>query len=129
MRDFLVFLVDGLVLFVDGLVFLCDSFILLGKNTVKFLLRFCNCSGFNSLAQVAHILNLPVDLSCHQKARLLSIKFLQKAVMLPIFFVAEELVDADIFGGMENVALNHRIGFLQLCDDALGFHSLVPGAG
>lgn len=49
--------------------------------------------------------------------------------MLPVLFVAEKLVDTDILCGMEDVALDHRIGFLQLRDDALGFHSLVPGAG
>lgn len=49
--------------------------------------------------------------------------------MLPVLFVAEKLVDTDILCGMEDVALDHRIGFLQLRDDALGFRSLVPGAG
>lgn len=49
--------------------------------------------------------------------------------MLPVLFVAEKLVDTDILCGMEDVALDHRIGFLQLRDDALGFHSLVTGAG
>ena len=51
--------------------------------------------------------------------------FLEKAVMLSVLFVSEQLVDADVLRRMEDVALNHRIAFFQLGNDALGFHPLV----